>query len=169
MVEQFLVLCTDNSFGICQIDCNWFILYPLFIYFNFLWNLKNLYLFILGCFYTENAQEKHRSFWACENSLLAYCFLHLLLVSNWILFYCIFSFHFANTYLMFLWLYLERQVRSWMEACLFFRHFVGIGLLIFSGTQRVVRGLFSVVCNRAGFSRQKESQKNRDFWIYWNI
>ena len=135
---------------------------------SFLWNLLNLDLFILGCFCAKNTQEKRRCFWTAEDSLLVYFFLHLLLVINWILLYCIFSFHFANTYLLFLWLYLEPQVWFCMGVRPFFRHFVGIGLLIFSGTQRGVRGLFSVVCNRAGFSRKKEL-KNRDFWIYWNI
>ena len=37
----------------------------------------------------------------------------------------------------------------------FFKDFVGIGLLIFSGTQHGVRGLCSVVCNRAGFFGKK--------------
>ena len=49
---------------------------------NFLWNLLNLDLFILGCFYAKNAQEKRRCFWTAEYSLLVYFFLHLLLVIN---------------------------------------------------------------------------------------
>ena len=43
-----------------------------------------------------------------------------------------------------------------LNQCLsFFKDFVGIGLLIVSGTQHGVRGLCSVVCSRAGFFEKK--------------
>ena len=147
----------------------------------FLWNLKNLDLFILGWFYTQNGQEKHRCFWTVEDSLLVYFFLHLLLVTTWILLYSIFSFHFLNTYLLFIWLYLNPQLWPWTKVCLFFKDFVGIGLVIFSATQHGVRGLCRVMCDRAVFSRKKTNfstktanmsqikAKNKVFWIYWEI
>ena len=114
------------------------------------------------------------------NILINFFFLHLLLVITLILLYCIFSFHFVNTYLLFIWLYLDPQLWSWINVCLFFKDFVGIGLLIFSGTQHSVRGLCSVVCNRAGFfgknnfspnmgNMSQIRAKNRVFWIYWKI
>ena len=119
---------------------------------------KESWSLYLGLLLHKYAQEKRMCFWTVEDSLLVFFFFYLVLVTNWIFLYCIFSFHFANNYLLSLWLYLEPQVWLWIEVCLFFRDFVGIGILIFSGTQHDVRGLFSAVCNRAGFSIKK-SQK----------
>ena len=134
-----------------------FIYFISFIHlFQTLWNLKNLDLFILGCFRTQNSQEKLRCFWTVKDWLLVYFFLHLLLVTTWILLYCIFSFHFLNTYLLFIWLYLNPQLWPWTKVCLFFKDFVGIGLVIFSATQHGVRGLCRVMCDRAVFSRKKK-------------
>ena len=40
LVEALIVLSTGNSFGICQMNCNLFILYRLFIYLIFFVELK---------------------------------------------------------------------------------------------------------------------------------
>ena len=164
---SLLVICTGNSFGICKINYNLFILYPLFIYFKFFLERKESWSHYLGLLLHTKCTGITLVLLDCWRFIISFFFLHLLLVTNWIFLFCIFSLHFDNIYLLFLWRYLELQACPWTEVCLFFRDFIGIGLLIFSGTQHGFWGLFSVVCNRAGFSRKKEP-KNRSFWMYWN-